>query len=112
MQDRAVAPGSRPIRDVQFLRAPPESEGAIPSLLCDDVDLFAVHCPETSGVYLIPIADLPTDHRASLRVDPPRNNQRKGIREASKYEIARIEATPLRAPRPQETDGAPVVGTG
>lgn len=53
------------------------------------VDAFAVYCRETGGVYLIPIDQLPTD-AASLRVDPPRNGQRKHIREAATHEIATI----------------------
>jgi hypothetical protein len=59
----------------------------------DDVDYFAVHCPETSGVYLIPIAELPLKSQAALRVEPPRNNQRRRIRLAKRYEIGRIAAT-------------------
>jgi hypothetical protein len=55
------------------------------------VDLFAVYCRATGGVYLIPIDDLPLD-RAYLRVDPPANGQRKRIRFAQNYEIGRIEA--------------------
>jgi hypothetical protein len=53
------------------------------------VDAFAVHCRQTGGVYLIPIADLPID-RAYLRVTPPLNGQRRRIRYASDYQIARI----------------------
>src|SRR5215211_6957979 len=44
------------------------------------VDAFAVYCPETAGVYLVPIADLSVHVEATLRVDPPRNGQRKRIR--------------------------------
>jgi hypothetical protein len=55
-----------------------------------EVDFFAVYCPETGGVYLMPIADLPMRNRGNLRVDPPKNNQRKGIRFAERYEIGRV----------------------
>jgi hypothetical protein len=51
-----------------------------------EVDGFAVYCPETATVYLVPIHDLPTRHDAMLRVDPPRNNQRRRIRLARDYE--------------------------
>jgi hypothetical protein len=54
------------------------------------VDYFAVYCPETSGVYLIPIRDLPNRVSAALRVDPPRNNQRRFIRFAADYKIAKV----------------------
>jgi len=33
-----------------------------------EVDCFAVHCPETDGVYLIPIEAVSTRTRAALRV--------------------------------------------
>ncbi len=51
------------------------------------IDAFAVYCRETGGVYLIPIEDLPLD-RAYLRVQEPRNGQRKRVRFARDYEIA------------------------
>jgi hypothetical protein len=60
------------------------------------IDLFAVYCPETTGVYLVPIADLDVDSRASLRVTPSRNNQRKRIRFAADYEVGRVAIEGLR----------------
>jgi len=54
------------------------------------VEFFAVYCPQTLGVYLIPIADLPNRVSAALRVTPPRNNQRRFIRFAADYEIAKV----------------------
>jgi hypothetical protein len=61
------------------------------------VDLFAVYCPETTGIYLIPILDLPQAH-ASLRVEHPRNNQLHRVRFASDYEIGRVAIEGLRGP--------------
>jgi hypothetical protein len=58
------------------------------------VDYFAVFCPQTGEIYLIPIDGLPDD-RAHLRVTAPLNHQRKRIRLASDYRIASIE---LRKP--------------
>jgi len=66
------------------------------------VDAFAVYCPETAGVYLVPIADLSVHVEAKLRVDPPRNGQRKRIRSAADYEIGRIRVTPT----PRDPSGA------
>jgi len=63
-----------------------------------EVDYFAVYCPATAGVYLVPIADLATNCSAMLRVAPPRNNQVRGVRYASRYEIARIPIEGLRGP--------------
>src|SRR4051794_33861218 len=49
-----------------------------------EVEYFAVFCPDTGGVYLIPIEDLPIrSSEALLRVDPPLNNQRRFVRFAS-----------------------------
>ena len=56
----------------------------------DDVEYFAVHCPETTGVYLIPIEQLQTRTEAALRVEAPRNQQRRRIRFAADYEIAKV----------------------
>jgi hypothetical protein len=64
-----------------------------------EVDFFGVFCPETAGVYLIPIEDIAATHRAGLRVLPTRNRQRKKIRWAADYEIAEVAITAgLRAP--------------
>jgi hypothetical protein len=55
-----------------------------------EIDYFAVYCPETAGVYLVPIADLPVRVQGTLRVDPPRNNQMSRVRLASNYEIGKV----------------------
>jgi hypothetical protein len=63
-----------------------------------EIDLFAVYCPETNGVYLVPIKDVPGKRQAYLRVDRALNQQNKRIRLASRYEIARVTTEGLRAP--------------
>jgi hypothetical protein len=63
-----------------------------------EVDYFGVYCAETGGVYLIPLADLAIRRGGSLRVDPPKNNQRKFIRYAAQYEIGRVD---IHAPESQ-----------
>jgi hypothetical protein len=63
------------------------------------VDYFAVHCPETCSVYLIPIEDLPVRVQAALRVEPSRNHQQRFIRYAQTYELARVSVSPTREPR-------------
>jgi hypothetical protein len=62
-----------------------------------EVDYFAVYCPETTGVYMVPINDVPLKASAHLRIDPPRNNQSKRIRFAADYQIARVTTEGLRA---------------
>jgi hypothetical protein len=54
------------------------------------VDYFAVYCPQTCGVYLVPISEVPNRVSTALRVSPPRNNQRRFIRLAADYEIAKV----------------------
>jgi hypothetical protein len=69
-----------------------------------EIDFFGVHCPETGGVYLVPIADALLTRQGALRVEPPRNNQQRGIRLAADYEIGQIS---IRAKRePGATSGA------
>jgi hypothetical protein len=62
-----------------------------------EVDFFAIHCPETDGVYLVPIGDLPVKYQGALRVEKPRNAQRRRIRSAAKYEIGIVA---VRRPNP------------
>ncbi len=50
------------------------------------VDVFGVHCPETDGVYLVPV-DAVGRNVGFLRVDPTKNGQSAGIRWASDYAI-------------------------
>ncbi|MBA3787079.1 MAG: hypothetical protein H0X21_00095 [Actinobacteria bacterium] len=57
----------------------------------DEVDSFAVYCPENGAVYLIPISDLPSRRTASLRVDAA-NTQVRGVRPAARYKIATVVA--------------------
>jgi hypothetical protein len=49
-------------------------------------DAFGVYCPETDRVYLVPV-DTVGPNCATLRVEAPRNNQSKGVRWASDYEL-------------------------
>jgi PD-(D/E)XK endonuclease len=70
-----------------------------------EVDYFAVFCRESGRIYLVPMADLPLRREGALRVDPPRNNQRKFIRFATKYEIGRVQMhAPESAPDLRRVD--------
>jgi hypothetical protein len=57
------------------------------------VEYFAVYCPETSGIYLIPIDEVLVRWNGSLRVTEARNGQRLRIRYARDYEIGRVTFT-------------------
>jgi hypothetical protein len=54
------------------------------------IEFFACYCPETKGVYLVPIEDLPLTTQAALRVEPTRNGQKRNIRLAADYQIATV----------------------
>ena len=62
------------------------------------IDDFAAYCVETGKVYVVPIDELATESNATLRIDPPRNNQRQRIRWAADYEIGTVAIGGLRAP--------------
>ena len=53
-----------------------------------EIDLFAVYCPQTGGVYLVPIEDVPLKRLAALRIEAARNGQKVGVRPAAPYEVA------------------------
>lgn len=95
-KDRPPSPGSSSVRGLQCVRAPPHPARARRDYH-DQIDYFAVYCPETDAVYLVPIGDIPVKVQGALRVEPPRNNQRRRIRYAAEYELARVRVT--RAPR-------------
>ena len=63
------------------------------------VDFFAVYCPETSGVYLVPIDDLPVKPRSVL-TRRPTHATTSDDESASppNYEIGRVAIEGLRAP--------------
>jgi hypothetical protein len=51
-----------------------------------EVEIFLVFCPETNGIYAVPVDEAP-DGYGSLRVDPTRNGQEAGVRWARDYEL-------------------------
>jgi hypothetical protein len=52
------------------------------------IESFGVFCPDNGSSYLVPMSALTTsDSTARLRVLPPRNGQRSGIRPADAFEI-------------------------
>jgi hypothetical protein len=55
-----------------------------------DIEYFGVYCPDNGKVYLVPIQDVPNKRAACLRIDPPKNNQKKGIRWAEEYEVRSV----------------------
>ncbi|HEY7428102.1 MAG TPA: group I intron-associated PD-(D/E)XK endonuclease [Gemmataceae bacterium] len=60
-----------------------------------EVDFFGVFCPETDSVYLVPIEVVNTSKFCFLRVTPPKNNQKKGIRWAEDYLVVPRYSPPM-----------------
>ncbi len=50
------------------------------------IDKFMVYCPDNQSIYDIPIEDA-SKSEMKLRVETPKNNQKKGINWAEDYEI-------------------------
>jgi PD-(D/E)XK endonuclease len=50
------------------------------------VDFFALYCPETRGMYLIPVEQVGTTN-AMLRLAPTKHRQRKHVRCAKGYQL-------------------------
>jgi hypothetical protein len=58
-------------------------------------DLFAVHLPPKDAIYLIPVEAVP-GHLGRLRLEPTKNNQRRGVRFAADFEIDQWSEEKLR----------------
>ena len=60
--------------------------GNVPRDYHGEIDAFGVYAPALHRVYVVPVADTKT-RLCSLRLEPPANNQMKGIRLAADYEL-------------------------
>jgi hypothetical protein len=58
-------------------------------------DIFGVYFPRTESVYLVPI-DAVASFQGRLRLDPTRNNQRRGVRLAADFLFDRWTPDGLR----------------
>ena len=54
-----------------------------------EIDIFAVYCPETRDVYMVPCDETTRGH-TTLRLRPTANRQEKGIRWAADYALERF----------------------
>jgi hypothetical protein len=61
------------------------------------IDFFAIYCPETAGVYLVPIEEIQVRTHGALRVTAPLNSQRRQIRYAAGYQIGVVTTEGLGA---------------
>ena len=52
------------------------------------IDAYGVYCPQTEGIYLVPVTAISTCGAiATLRVTAARNGQTRGVRHAAEYAI-------------------------
>jgi hypothetical protein len=58
-----------------------------------DADVFGIYCRGTNTVYVTPVAEMA--HRGFLRLRPTKNGQRKGVRWAADYAVARLSPPDL-----------------
>jgi hypothetical protein len=54
-----------------------------------EIEYFAVYCPETRDVYVVPCDDATPAH-LTLRITPPSNGQRRQVRWAAEHELSRF----------------------
>ncbi len=64
-----------------------------------EIDIFLVYLPVRESIYVIPIADVEAGLR-HLRIDPPANNQRRGIHWAEDYVLGSGERARAALPDP------------
>ena len=81
----------------------------------DELDAFALYCPELERSYLIPFAATGGSPELRLRVFPAGNNQRRGIRLASDFEFAatlrRLSPGPIAQLGERRAGSAKVAGS-
>jgi PD-(D/E)XK endonuclease len=69
--------------------------GRGPQSYFGQADIFGVYFPRDRAVYLVPI-DAVAESEGRLRLEPTRNNQRRGIRFAADFEIGHWSLESLR----------------
>ena len=102
----------QPIAQARSARGSPEDRRRPPTLAvmivlerCGYGLYLPFYCPETAGVYLVPISDVDNRAMCSLRVTQSRNGQKRRIRTAANYKIGTVRIEPSSAPR--VSSGAP-----
>jgi len=79
---RALTRGG--VLDISFRTSYSFSGGVVTrSIDKEEIDLFAIYCPETDGCYYLQPKDF--DQTVSLRVKAPRNGQCAGVRWAKDF---------------------------
>lgn len=60
------------------------------SYAATEIDAIAAYCPDLERCYLLPITGFEGRSQTHLRLAPCRNNQERGVRMASEYELGAI----------------------
>ena len=69
--------------------------GNVPRDYRGEVDLFGVWSPDLDRAFLVPVEGVAT-RRCYLRLGPPANGQRRGIRWAADHELRAVNRSGLR----------------
>jgi hypothetical protein len=85
---------ARPQRGCLIFNARSTDHGRGPQSYVGLADIFGVYFPSRQAVYLVPI-DGVANFEGRLRLEPTRNNQRRGVRMAAEFEIDRWSAASL-----------------
>ena len=72
----------------------------------DEVDAVAIYCPQLHQCYLSPISLVARRNMIHLRVGPPRNNQKLGLKWAEQYELGAIAQLGERVTGSHEVAGS------
>ena len=72
----------------QSARSPFSNTGNVPKGYVGEVDAFGVYSPELHETFLVPLEHT-SARNCSLRLVPPANGQRRGIRYAADYGLRR-----------------------
>src|SRR3954453_18529796 len=85
-----------PLQGCVVFNARSTDHGRGPQSYIGLADVFGVYSPPTEAVYLVPIEAV-ASFEGRLRLEPPRNNQKRLIRFATEFEIERWSQESLRA---------------
>jgi hypothetical protein len=82
---RIQVKSTRPKNGVVFCRLKSSNNWQVKKYSKKEIDFFAIYDCENKKGYLIPIEDVEGMTEASLRIKKTKNNQKKGLRLATKY---------------------------
>lgn len=71
-----------------------------------EVDAIAAFCPDVDRCYLVPIREIDGQSVMYLRLEPPMNNQKLGVKMAAAYELGAIAQLGERSAGSRKVEGS------